>query len=90
MHSLVTGDEFVGEGQARHETALLEPEDGCKGTAEEDTFDSSKCDKTRRKGRVVIADPFQCPVGLLANAGDWNYALAVFKDASDANTHCFQ
>lgn len=30
MHALVTGDEFVGEGQARHQTTLLEPEDGCK------------------------------------------------------------
>jgi hypothetical protein len=28
VHTLVTGDKFVGEGQAWHETTLLEPENG--------------------------------------------------------------
>ena len=28
VHTLVTGDELVGEGQTGHETALLQPEDG--------------------------------------------------------------
>jgi hypothetical protein len=30
VETFVSGDEFVGEGQAGHETTFLEPKDGCK------------------------------------------------------------
>lgn len=30
VHTLVSGDELVGEGEPRHETTLLQPEDGCE------------------------------------------------------------
>ena len=32
VKTLITGDELVGEGQSRHETSLLEPEDGSERT----------------------------------------------------------
>lgn len=68
VQTLVTRDELVGKGQTRHETSLLEPEDGGKGTAEEDTLDGSKGNQTLGKGRVLVLDPLDGPVGLLANA----------------------
>lgn len=68
VQTLVTRDELVGKGQTRHETSLLEPEDGGKGSAEEDTFNSSKGNETLGKGRVLVLDPLDGPVGLLANA----------------------
>jgi hypothetical protein len=72
VHALVARDELVGEGEARHETALLEPEDGREGTAEEDTLNSSECDETVGEGGVLVGDPSQCPVGLLADAWDYD------------------
>lgn len=38
MEALVTGDELVGEGEAVHEAALLEPEDAAEAAAEEDAL----------------------------------------------------
>lgn len=72
VHALVTRDELVGEGKTRHQTTLLEPEDGCERPTEEDTLDGSECDKTVRKGGVLVRDPSQSPVGLLADAGDYD------------------
>lgn len=46
VEALVTGDKLVGEGEARHETTFLEPEDGGEGAAEEYPFDRSEGDKT--------------------------------------------
>ena len=68
VEPLITGDEFVGESQARHKAPLLQPEDGGEGATEEDTFDTSKSYETLGKGGVVILDPLDCPVGLLLNA----------------------
>ena len=70
MHALVAGDEFIGEGEAGHETAFLEPEDGGKGAAEEDAFDGGEGDEALREGGVLVRNPFQGPVGLFADAGD--------------------
>ena len=68
VHALVAGDQFVGEGQAGHQTALLQPEDRRERSAEEDTLDSGESDETRSIGRVLIGDPAQSPVSLLLNA----------------------
>mmetsp|Transcript_23987 Transcript_23987/g.61075 ORF Transcript_23987/g.61075 Transcript_23987/m.61075 type:complete len:309 (-) Transcript_23987:646-1572(-) len=38
VQALVTGDELVGEGEAGHQAALLEPEDGAEGAREEDAL----------------------------------------------------
>ena len=42
VHALVTRDQFVGEGQARHETTLFEPEDRAEAARKENSFDGSK------------------------------------------------
>jgi hypothetical protein len=70
VQTLVTRDELVGEGQSRHETALLQPEDGGESTAEEDTLNGSEGDQTLSKGRVLVRDPLESPVGLLSDGRD--------------------
>ncbi len=45
METLVTGNELIGEGKTRHETTLLEPEDGGEGATEEDTLYSREGDE---------------------------------------------
>lgn len=70
VHAFVAGDELVGEGEARHEAALLEPEDGREGAGEEDAFYGGEGDQALREGGFVVRDPFQSPVGFLADAGD--------------------
>lgn len=70
VKTLVTRDEFVGEGQTRHQTTLLQPEDRGKRAREENTFDGSECDKALSKGGLFVRDPSQSPIGLLANAGN--------------------
>jgi len=70
VHALVAGDELVGEGETRHETTLLQPEDGGKGTGEEDTLDSSKGNKAESKCGGLIRDPTKSPVGLAADTRD--------------------
>ena len=70
VHALVTRYQFVGEGEAGHESTLLEPEYGGEGAAEEDTLDGSEGDQTLSKGGVLICNPFKGPVGFLADARD--------------------
>lgn len=43
---LVSADELIWEGQARHEPPLLQPENGSKGPREEDPLNSRKCNHT--------------------------------------------
>jgi hypothetical protein len=54
VHALVTGDELVGEGKTGHETALLEPEDRCEGSTEEDTLNGGKGDKAVGKSGILV------------------------------------
>jgi len=68
VHSLVTGDELIGEGKTWHEATLLEPEDGSKGTGEENTLNGSKGNETAGKGGVLVGDPAKGPVSLLLDA----------------------
>jgi hypothetical protein len=84
VHALITGDELVGECETGHEATLLEPEDGGERSAEEDTLDGSKGDETVGKGRVLVRDPSQGPVGLPLDAGD----CSRLEGCSDACTIC--
>lgn len=70
MEALISRDELVGEGQTRHETPFLEPEDRCKCSAEEDTFDSCERNKPLGEGGVLILDPFDGPISLLSDGGN--------------------
>ena len=68
VHALVTADELVGEGQARHKAALLQPEDSSEGAREEDTLDGSKSDEALGESRPVVRNPLKCPFSLLLDA----------------------
>jgi hypothetical protein len=57
MKTLIPGDEFVGEGQARHKPALLKPEDGCERSREKYAFNSGKSNKAFSESRILISDP---------------------------------
>ena len=46
VHTLVTADQLVGEGETGHEPAFLQPEDGSERSGEEDTLDGGECNKT--------------------------------------------
>ena len=69
VQSLVPGDELVGEGQAGHEAALLEPEDCGEGAGEEDALDAGVGHDALAEGGLVVRDPLEGPVGLLAHGG---------------------
>jgi hypothetical protein len=49
VKTLVSGDELIGEGESRHEAALLEPEDGGKGAREEDSLHSGESNNPSAK-----------------------------------------
>ena len=70
VEAFVAGDEFVGEGQAGHETTFLQPEDGRERAAEEDALDGRKGDKALGKGGGSVLDPSDGPVGLFPDAGN--------------------
>lgn len=69
VQAFVAGDEFVGEGQAGHETAFFEPEDGGEGAGEEDAFYGGEGNEALGEGRGLVLDPFDGPVGFFADAG---------------------
>ena len=69
VETFIAGDELVGEGEAGHETTLLEPIDGAERAGEEDTLDASEGDKTLGEGGVLV-DPVESPIGLLLDGGD--------------------
>lgn len=71
VQTLVTRDQLVGEGQTRHETTLLQPEDGGERAREEDTLNSSEGNQTLSEGGLFVLDPTDGPVGLLADAGNY-------------------
>lgn len=68
VETLITGDELVREGQASHESTLLEPENGGERTGEEDALHGSEGNETLGKGRILVLNPPNCPVGLLLDA----------------------
>mmetsp|Transcript_43084 Transcript_43084/g.134054 ORF Transcript_43084/g.134054 Transcript_43084/m.134054 type:complete len:545 (-) Transcript_43084:27-1661(-) len=64
VQALVPRDQLVGEGQARHEAALLQPVDGAEGAAEEDALHG--CEGHHALGEAVLPiHPLHCPVCLL-------------------------
>lgn len=70
MKTLVTGDQLVGEGETRHQTTLLQPEDGSESTAEEDALNGSEGNKTLSECGFLVLNPANCPLGLLADTGN--------------------
>lgn len=70
VHAFITADQLVGEGQARHESTLLQPEDGRERAREEDALNGSKGNETFSKRGLLVGDPSESPVGLLLDARD--------------------
>ena len=75
VETLITRDKLVGECKTGHQATLLQPEDRGEGSREEDTLNSGKGHKTLAEGRLLILDPADSPIGLLANAR--NYLVSV-------------
>ncbi len=46
MESFITADQFIAEAEARHESALFEPEYGAERAREKNALDSGKCNHT--------------------------------------------
>lgn len=53
VEALVARDELVAEGEAGHEAALLQPENGAEAPAEEDALHARKRHEAVRKGLVA-------------------------------------
>ena len=68
VEALVSGNQLVGEGEARHLAALLQPEDGAERPAEEHALDRSEGHQALRKAALAV-HPLYCPVRLLAHRG---------------------
>lgn len=83
VETLITRDELVREGETRHETSLLEPEDGGERTREEDTFDGSESDESLTETRSLVRDPSKSPVGLLSDTR--NGVHSVEKEISSSS-----
>ena len=64
VQALVARDELVGEGEAGHEQALLQPKDGAEAAAEVDALHACKRHQPLRKADTA-ADPPLRPLRLL-------------------------
>ena len=64
MKAFVSGNQFVGEGEPWHETALLQPEDSAERTGEKDPFYSCESDESLGKGALFAGQPAHGPVAL--------------------------
>jgi len=74
----VAGNQFVGKGETRKETALLQPVDRAESPAEKDSFNARKGDETG--GKVLAAlDPLHGPLALLLDTGNSVRARKVVK-----------
>ena len=67
VESLVPRNELVAEGQARHEAALLEPENSSKTSGKEDSFDGRVRNDAFCVRRAIGRDPVEGPVSLPAH-----------------------
>jgi hypothetical protein len=70
VHTLVTADELVREGETGHQAPLLEPEDGSEGVREKDILDGGKRHQAFGGCRLLVRDPAYGPVGLALDARD--------------------
>ncbi len=64
MHALVSTDELVRKGQARHKATFLQPEYRREGPREEYTFHNRKRHQPHAKRRPLVRYPPQSPVCL--------------------------
>ena len=70
VKAFIPGDEFIREGQARHQASLLQPEDRREASAEEDSLNSREGDEPLGVGGVVGVDPTESPLCFLLDGRD--------------------
>ena len=58
-------NKFIAEGEAGHQTALLQLDDRSKGTREEDTLHSGEGNTAFYKCRMLVRSPMEGPVILV-------------------------
>ena len=68
MKTFITRDELVGEAKARHESSLLQPENGTEGSTEENALHGGKGNHPLGEGGIAGIAPLQCPVSFLLDA----------------------
>jgi hypothetical protein len=69
VHTLVTGNEFIGEyTKARHKTTPRQPEDRGERSREENPLDSSEGYQVLSKAGLLVRNPPQCPVSFALDA----------------------
>jgi hypothetical protein len=66
MEAFVTGNEFVGLAEARHEAAVFKVEGRGKGAKKKDTFNGGKGYKPFSIGVRLFVAPLESPGGFLA------------------------
>lgn len=64
VHALISADQFIREGEAWHQTPLLEPEDRTEAPTEEDSLHTGKGNQALGK-RAVGSNPLESPICLL-------------------------
>jgi len=69
VHSFVSADQLIREGQSWHQSSFLKPENRAERAREEDAFNSSKSYQSLCI-RVLGVDPLECPISFLANNWD--------------------
>jgi len=70
MEGLITGNEFVGKGQSRHKTPLLNPINRGKGRREKEALHHGEGDETSRETTTFIVKPLLRPLEFLGNTGE--------------------
>lgn len=69
VHTLVSADKFVGEGESWHKSSLLQPENGTETSREENSLNTGKGNYSFGKG-IVGTDPTKSPLSLLCDRVD--------------------
>lgn len=77
MQALVPGNQLVGECEARHEAAFLEPEDGTEASREVDALHAGKGHQPLSK-TAGSSNPVKGPLSFLLYTGNGFYGLRVF------------
>jgi len=66
MKALVSWNQFIWESKTRHERSFFEPENCTEWSRKEDSFNSSKSNKSFMEWFLFV-HPFHCPIGLFFN-----------------------
>mmetsp|Transcript_5694 Transcript_5694/g.13052 ORF Transcript_5694/g.13052 Transcript_5694/m.13052 type:complete len:257 (-) Transcript_5694:29-799(-) len=67
VQALVARDQLVGEGEARHQAALLEPVDGAERATEQNSLHGREGDDALGEAGLLWAHPLHCPLCLLSD-----------------------